>query len=174
VGNAAISQTITVPSLDQIARPTLSFWYRVYSYDVLYSERLKRFVDTFEVSVYDPAAPAPELLFRTGNVTNRYGVLYDSGWQFATVDLRPYAGRTVQLSFANYNREDNLFNTWSFVDNVQVQDWPYSERHYLPLFLSKIPARGQGPATGAAAAETTVVPFAEAADSLPEALRSKR
>jgi hypothetical protein len=148
VGNAVISQTITVPSLDQIVRPTLSFWYRVFSYDVLYSERLKRFIDTFEVSIYDPATGGPaDLLLRTGNVTNRYGVLYDSGWQFTALDLRPYAGRTVQLSFASYNREDNLFNTWSFVDDIQVQDWPYSHRGYIPLFL----AGSTAVATGAGA-----------------------
>ena len=166
VGNAAISQTITVPPLSQVARPTLAFWYRVLSYDVLYSERLKRFVDTFEVTVSDPApGSVPDLLFRTGNVTNRYGTLYDSGWQFITLDLRPYAGRTVNLTFANHNREDNLFNTWSFVDVIQVRDWPYAERRYLPLVAIK-------PAASAAAA--TEEPFAAAAESVPPALRSKR
>ncbi|MCX6031067.1 MAG: hypothetical protein NT169_17440 [Chloroflexi bacterium] len=167
VGNAAISQTITVPALTQVARPTLAFWYRVYSYDVLYSERLKRFVDTFEVSVGDPATGStPDLLLRTGNVTNRYGALYDSGWQFAALDLRPYAGRTVNLTFTNYNREDNLFNTWSFVDAIQVQDWPYGERRYLPLVASK--------AAESVAVSTAIESVAAAADNLSPSVRSKR
>ncbi len=163
VGSATITQTVVAPPSDQVARPTLAFWYRIFSYDVLYSERLQRFVDTFEVSVYDPTAGTEaDLLLRTGNVTNRYGSLYDSGWRLATLDLRRYAGKTVQLIFANYNREDNLFNTWSYVDSIQVQDWPYSERRYLPLVVG-------GPAGNAvpqSAGLPAVIP--------PEAPRGKR
>jgi hypothetical protein len=146
VGSATISQTITVPGVSEVARPTLAFWYRVFSYDVLYSQRLQTYVDALEVSIFDPVRQSSALLLRDGNNTNVYGSLYDSGWRFATLNLRPYAGQTVQLIFSNYNRVDNLFNTWSFVDNIQVQDWPYNERRYLPLIPGGRPPVAQAAA----------------------------
>jgi len=132
VGNAMIKQTIVVPPLTQVAKPTLSLHYRVFSYDVVYSQRLKRYVDTFEVSLYDAQGQPLKLLLRDGNTTDEWGTLHDTGWRTARLDLTSYAGQTVQLAFANYNREDNLFNTWSFVDDIQVQDWPFNQRSYLP------------------------------------------
>ncbi|PKO23437.1 MAG: hypothetical protein CVU38_04065 [Chloroflexi bacterium HGW-Chloroflexi-1] len=166
VGNAAISQTLTVPPLDQVARPTLVFWYRVFSYDVLYSQRLQRYVDAFEASLDDATGQPLVLLLRDGNATNEYGTLHDTGWKAVMLDLTPYAGRTVQLVFANYNREDNLFNTWSFVDGIQVQDWPYNQRRHLPLVTG-----GQGAAAAAAAAATAIQPQIAPAIGVPEGKR---
>ena len=156
VGNAAIAQTIAVPARSQVARPTLSFWYRVLSYDVLYSVRLQRYVDDLEVWLYDTAGEPLALLLRDGNPTEQYGALYDSGWRFATVDLSQYAGQTVQLVFANYNREDNLFNTWSFVDQVQVQDWPFNRQHFLPLMSRPRSALAAGEGLGVEAGPPTL------------------
>ena len=150
VGSATISQTLAVPPFDQVARPTLVFWYRTLSYDVLYSQRLQRYVDTFEVTINDAAGQPLALLLRDGNPTDTYGALYDTGWKTIALDLAPYAGQTVQLVFANYNREDNLFNTWSFVDSIQVQDWPYNQRRHMPLVTG-----GKGAAAGASAASAT-------------------
>jgi hypothetical protein len=147
VGNATILQTIRIPALTDVARPTLAFSYRVLTYDVLWSERLQRYVDDLEVSIRDTNGQQLALLLRAGNPTSSYGVLYDTGWRYVTFDLSPYAGQTVQLAFANHNREDNLFNTWSFVDNIQVQGWPYNRHVYLPLTL--------GGNAGASAAPTT-------------------
>jgi hypothetical protein len=110
----------------------------VFSYDVVFSQRLQRYVDALEVSLTELTGQSVALLLRAGNPSQEYGTLYDSGWQMATIDLTPYAGRTLVLRFSNYNREDNLFNTWSFVDGIQVQDWPFSQLRYLPL------ARGAG------------------------------
>jgi hypothetical protein len=149
VGNATILQTIKIPALTDVARPTLAFSYRVLTYDVLWSERLQRYVDDLEVSIRDTNGQQLALLLRAGNPTSSYGVLYDTGWRYVTFDLSPYAGQTVQLAFANHNREDNLFNTWSFVDNIQVQGWPYNRHVYLPLTL--------GGGAGASAAQTTPV-----------------
>lgn len=131
VSSATISQTLRVPDLNQALRPTLSFWYRVFTYDVMYSEWLRRYVDSFDVTLHDTSGTQLALLLRDGNPTQTYGVLYDSGWQRALIDLTPYAGQTVQLVFANHNRHDNLFNTWSYLDDVQVRDWPFSYRVYL-------------------------------------------
>ncbi len=131
VSSATISQTLRVPDLNQAQRPTLAFWYRVFTYDVMYSEWLKRYVDTFDVTLHDTSGTQLALLLRDGNPTQTYGVLYDSGWKRALIDLTPYAGQTVQLVFSNHNRHDNLFNTWSYLDDVQVRDWPFSYRIYL-------------------------------------------
>lgn len=133
VDSATISQTLRVPDLSQVARPTLSFWYRVFTYDVMYSERLQRYVDTFEVTLNDLTGQPRALLVRDGNPTRTYKVLYDTGWKQVLVDLHAYAGQTVQLVLANYNRHDNLFNTWSYVDDIQVGDWPYSHRVWLSM-----------------------------------------
>ena len=160
VGDATIQQTIKIPALTDVARPTLAFWYRVLSYDVLWSERLQRYVDDLEVSLRDTSGQQLVLLLRAGNPTNSYGTLYDTGWRYVTFDLGPYAGQTVQLAFANHNREDNLFNTWSFVDNIQVQDWPYNQRVYLPLTV--------GGGAGASAAQTTPADANEKPAASPE------
>ena len=51
VGSATISQTVRIPTLDQVRRPHLRFWYRVLTYDVTYSQRLQRYVDALEVTL---------------------------------------------------------------------------------------------------------------------------
>ena len=158
VGDATIQQTIKIPTLTDVARPTLAFWYRVLSYDVLWSERLQRYVDDLEVSLRDTNGQQLALLLRAGNPTSIYGTLYDTGWHYVTVDLGQYAGQTVQLAFANHNREDNLFNTWSFVDNIQVQDWPYNQHVYLPLTLGGGAAASAAQAAPADANEKPAAP----------------
>lgn len=159
VGSATVSQTLRVPELNQVHQPTLAFWYRVFTYDVIYSERLQRYVDTFDVTLLDATGQQIALLLRDGNSTQNYGSLYDTGWKRALIDLSPYAGQTVQLVFANHNRHDNLFNTWSYLDEVQVRDWPFSYRGYLPAIV------GGGAASGAAVsvapAATSTLPNAE-------------
>lgn len=146
VGSATITQTIRVPEAGQFARPTLVFWYRVQTYDVMYSERLQRYVDTLDVSMYDLAGQPLALLLRDGNPTKDYKVKYDTGWKQAALDLSGFAGQTVQLVFANFNRHDNLFNTWSYVDNVQVRDGAMPYRQYVGWLLGG----GAGPLAAAA------------------------
>jgi hypothetical protein len=145
VGYAMITQTVTIPSLDELTRPMLTFRYRVFTYDVLYSESYQRFYDSLDVALYDVTGQPLALLLRDGNTTSEYGKLYDTGWRLAMLDLRPYAGLTVQLVFANYNRNDNRYNTWSFVDDIQV---PESQRCYLPAVDG---ARASALSAGAAA-----------------------
>jgi len=153
VGHATIAQTIQVPSLNQVPDLTLSFRYRVLSWDVMYSPTYKRDQDTFEVWANDAAGRPLALLLRAGNPTDKYGkqlaAPYDTGWQQAFIDLTPFAGQTVQLTFANHNRYDNLFNTWSYVDDIRLQGWPYSYSYFLPLVMGG----GAGQAAAAASAE---------------------
>ena len=147
VGSATISQTVRIPALDQVRRPHLRFWYRVLTYDVMYSQRLERYVDTLDVTLYDGQGNEIALLLRAGNPTSTYGALYDTGWHLANIDLSPYAGQTVQISFANWNRHDNLFNTWSFVDGIQIRD---RVNTYLPFIQRN--ADGSGASVSAAGA----------------------
>jgi hypothetical protein len=168
VGSAAIRQTIRIPDANQMREPRLQFWYRVQTYDVMFSPRLGRHVDTLDVSLLGEQGNEIALLLRDGNPTDEWGKLYDTGWKFGNIDLRPYAGRTVTLSFANWNRNDNLLNTWSFVDRIQIRD---PLRSYLPL------AQGAGAAATAAfeapAGEQPAVPAAESAEEPagPESIR---
>jgi hypothetical protein len=122
VGSATIKQQVTIPEASQVQSPCLRFWYRVQTYDVIYSERLGRVVDTLDVTLSDGEGKELALLLRAGNPTNNFGELYDTGWQFASIDLKPFAGQTVYLAFANWNRHDNLLNTWSFVDDIRINE----------------------------------------------------
>ncbi|MCD6291099.1 MAG: hypothetical protein J7M34_11395, partial [Anaerolineae bacterium] len=131
VGAAVISQTITVPSLTMGSQPHLSLWYHIFTYDVMYSENRKRYYDTFEVTIVD--GDEEYLVLRDGNPTQEYGQLKDLGWKFATIDLRRFAGHTITIRLSNYNRWDNLLNTWTFVDDVEVRSWGKSPHCYLPL-----------------------------------------
>jgi hypothetical protein len=51
-----------------------------------------------------------------------------------TLDLTPYAGKTVVLELHNANRQDWSYNTWTYVDSVQVVNQPVRVyKTYLPL-----------------------------------------
>lgn len=148
-GCAVMSQPITVPGPDQVQRPRLLLWYRILTYDVLYSKRLQDYGDFLDVKLMDGEGNLVARLLRAGNPTDMFGQLYDTGWQLGTFDLRAYAGWSGVLTIANCNgpekAPDNLFNTWSYVDNVQIVE---DHALYLPLV-------SQETSTGAAAGETT-------------------
>jgi hypothetical protein len=131
VGAAVISQTVTVPAANMGGQPRLSLWYRILTYDVMFSERYQRYYDTFEVTIVDGGQEY--LILRDGNPTQNYGQLVDLGWKFAVVDLDRFAGRTITIRLSSFNRWDNRFNTWTFVDDVQVRSWANGPRLYLPL-----------------------------------------
>lgn len=144
---ATISQVVAIPPLSQVQWPVLTFWYRVKTYDVMYSQTRQRFGDTFDVKLCAVGTPCTGpydgaelvLLLRDGNPMNSVvwwelykpsPPLYDTGWKFATIDLRPYAGQTLQFVFANENRIDNMFNTWSYVDDIRIVE---RSRIFAPL-----------------------------------------
>ena len=155
VGDATIMQAIRVPDAEQMLHPTLVFWYRVLTYDVMYSKVCQGGVcDTFDVTVDD--GNGVNLLLRAGNPTTKYKVLYDTGWQLAKLDLSLFAGQTVQLQFSNWNRHDNKFNTWSYVDDVRLMDWPLYGA-YLSMLM------------GGSGVGTASVTGAETHDSAPAA-----
>ena len=160
-GCATISQALNIPGLEQVKQPRLRFWYRVLTYDVMYSVRLQSYVDTLEVKLTDAKGQQIALLLRAGNPTDTYKVLYDTGWRLLDANLKDYAGLKVNLLFANCNgpqngNPDNMYNTWSYVDSVEIYD---SSWLHLPL-LSRSSA---GNLSAAAAAEGAPAAPGEAA-----------
>jgi hypothetical protein len=64
--------------------------------------------------------------------------------------LSPYAGRTITIEMHNANRRDWAYNTWTYVDNVQLINQPtLLYRVNLPLVVSGM-TLGQSPPSPAA------------------------
>ena len=113
VGSAWIEQTVFVPS---IPSPELSFRYRIFTYDV--NETHGNKYDLFDVKINN------SLKFRDAN-TNPNNVTCDFErdleWRYGTVSLdqrgKPY---TITIRFENWNRPDGWFNTWTYIDDVQI------------------------------------------------------
>jgi len=45
----------------------------------------------------------------------------DLGWKWSTYDLAPFQGQEITLRFENVTRVDGWYNTWTYVDDVQIQ-----------------------------------------------------
>lgn len=122
-GLAAVEQTFNLPADVR----QLTFKYVIWSQDV----SLGLTYDRFEVYVND------ELAFADGNQINDLGCdkwrrvpgpenprgaaePSTSGWAIGTIDLSPYAGQDVVVSFRNYHRIDGWYNTYTYVDAIAV------------------------------------------------------
>jgi hypothetical protein len=58
--------------------------------------------------------------FRVPGIENpRNGQI--NGWATGMIDLNPYRGTTVTVSFRNYNRLDGWYNTYTYLDNVHIE-----------------------------------------------------
>jgi hypothetical protein len=137
LGYGQVSQTFGVP---RTGTPRLSFYYRIFSFDELDNGIYDSF-DVYIDNVLDGAPPI--LILRDGSTDEKHdddcdgSDLDDTGWRNSpefdlsaisdgsggTVD---YRGKTVQLSFYVYSRElpprtVGWFNTWVYLDNVQVK-----------------------------------------------------
>jgi hypothetical protein len=109
VGEAWMKQSFKVP---QTVSPTLSLRYRIFSHDL-------DSYDFFQVSIDgDP-------VFRDGNtewnVSSCDGEVWDSGERPWELDLSPYIGKRIELSLHNVNGEHEWYNTWTYVDDVEVR-----------------------------------------------------
>ena len=109
---ARVYQTMRIPSGGQSA---LRFWYRVVSQDTIR-------VDFLRVLLRNEGGNDLEEILRVGSLTYGCGKPpWDSGWQQASFSLDGYQGQQVQLCFENHlTNKDAWFNTWSYVDDVQV------------------------------------------------------
>lgn len=119
IGEAYVAQTIAVPS----GGGTLSFWYRVFTQDVIHGPSSGDLYDSFDVYVNVLDDPG-HLVYRDGNTDpNRAGCenpTIDLGWKNASVNLGAYAGQSVTLYFADENRRDDSLNTWTYLDDVSM------------------------------------------------------
>ena len=134
---SGVSQTIAVPRLEVVAEPTLEVWYRVRTYDQITTTSTIwnqlcpinppppfRLVDSFDVTAQPTGVVQPDVLLRDGNRLPQFPVPIeqrDLGWKLATIDMTPYAGRTVTLDFSSHNRLDNRFNTWTDVTGIRLR-----------------------------------------------------
>ncbi|HEY80000.1 MAG TPA: fibronectin type III domain-containing protein [Anaerolineae bacterium] len=138
VGSAAITQTIRIPGPDVFDRPTLTFWYRIRTYDTEFSERYQRLYDTLDVRL--KFGGDLSLVFRDGQpyadwLQNEGKELADLGWKLAFAPIpRNMIDETISISIENWNRNDGWFNTWTQVTDVRLWE-PYQ------VFLPQI-ARG--------------------------------
>ena len=99
--------------------------------------------DSFDINVRTQADQAPTLLLRDGNFDcASYNAYLDEHgippltdiWAEKALDLTPYAGQTVSIEMLNANRQDWSYNTWTFVDSVQVVNQPVRVyKTFLPL-----------------------------------------
>jgi hypothetical protein len=48
-------------------------------------------------------------------------ILRDSGWRKRTIDLSAYRGQNTTIEFQNHNRQDNFYNTWTYIDDITLE-----------------------------------------------------
>jgi hypothetical protein len=46
------------------------------------------------------------------------------GWALGSIDLTANKGHTITLYFRNYSRFDNYYNTYTYLDNIQLREVP--------------------------------------------------
>jgi len=112
LGGAWMEQTVLVPSAK--TSPTLSFWYNIFTHDKNYD--LSDPYDSFDVRINGVR------VFRDMNTTNPYKCdnLRNLGWRQKTINLSSYVGTYITIRFENWNRFDKWYNTWTYVDDVQI------------------------------------------------------
>lgn len=162
-GEAVLYQVVTLPSLDCDQGLALSFWYRIFSYDLAwgkpYGSATPTWLDTFEVWVQDRNGVDLGRLLLDGNfdpgpINTSNPKLFDLGWKHFSADLTPWAGQQVRLVFKVFNRWDKWYPTWVYLDDVRLL--PSAGRSvFLPLI------RGSGEARPGAPAPTQSLPNPE-------------
>jgi hypothetical protein len=122
VGHALAEQMFAVPD----NATALTFKYLIWTQDAAPDGKY----DRFEVYIND------QLIFEDGNDQNqglncdtwwrvpgpynpRGGVT--SGWATGLVPLTEYQGELITLSFRNYSRYDNWYNTYTYIDEVRLE-----------------------------------------------------
>ena len=132
LGYAAVEQIITVPDGPDVGQVELTFDYIIYSQDV---SPVVMADGNDQFAVYVTAGNNLQMLFEDNNRVNtnlsclnwrrvpgvenvRDGEI--DGWATGSVDLTAFAGMNVTLSFRNYNRLDGWYNTYTYLDNIQL------------------------------------------------------
>jgi uncharacterized repeat protein (TIGR01451 family) len=109
-GSAWMERTVFVPP----AYSELSFRYNIFTHDK--NSSLGDEYDSFDVTINGSR------FFRDANTTEPYKCknLRDLGWRSGTIDLNGYRGTYITIRFENWNRFDKWYNTWTYVDAVQI------------------------------------------------------
>jgi len=154
MGEAALVQTITLPSLVDVPSPVLTLHYHIFTYDVVQGSQgdgvittcTGRLFDSFDVDIYATDGAHLATLDRAGN--HRCWPFVPSLREFVgdpVYSLAPFAGRTVRLRLSNWNRQDSYYNTWTYIDDIRVINRPYAYRLALPTILSSSQSASIGP-----------------------------
>ena len=123
LGYVAVEQTFVVPH-DAIS---LTFKYIIWTQDASPQNRYD--YDLFEVWLSNERKFDDANRITTGLNCNtwrrvpgsenpRGGVT--SGWAQGSINLQPYRGQTVTVSFRLYSRYDNWYNTYVYIDDVKI------------------------------------------------------
>ena len=116
-----ISKSITVPSSNM---GRLNFFFQLQAYDSVD-------YDLFQISINNTIIDHTQLnIANTNNalVINTTGIgrrnqysayLVDAGWQQGSLNLAPYAGQTITVSFNTTFAADNIFRSWIKLDDIE-------------------------------------------------------
>jgi len=125
-GSAWGYQIVEVP---KTGTPMLNFWYRIFTYDVMWSDSHQCYYDYFDVYIQDIGGQTLEHILRDGYTDEwKEDTLQDLGWRRFRYDLSAYAGQTIRIYFANFNTPgatgDPGLNTYTYLDDVAIEgDW---------------------------------------------------
>lgn len=125
LGHAAAEQTFTVPQ-DATA---LTFKYIMWSQDASIKEKYDRFEVYLnsDLKFFDGNQVKQGLScgrwWRVPGPDNPRGG-QTNGWATGEIDLSAYIGQNITLSFRNYSRFDNWYNTYTYIDDVRIETSP--------------------------------------------------
>jgi hypothetical protein len=122
IGHAAIEQAFNLPP--NVDRLTFKYiiWSQDASTDVIY--------DRFEVYVNGNLEFHDGNQISTGLGCNNWRRVpgpenprggQTTGWATGEIDLGAYAGQAVTISFRNYSRYDGWYNTYTYIDSVNIE-----------------------------------------------------
>ncbi|MGB1249478.1 MAG: Ig-like domain-containing protein [Candidatus Promineifilaceae bacterium] len=135
-GFGELRQTISLPS----DATKVKLQYRVLTHDQIFANTSQRYFDTFEVYINDttisdtvrndrcinnravPGAVANGLVLCDGNpaAPTRDGIPANMGLQSIEIDISSVAGTNIDLILRVYNRVDSSYNTWVYLDNIEI------------------------------------------------------
>jgi len=144
VGNGRIWQTFSIPQIQDTAWITIQ--YHIVSQDIVrgstndYFDSFEIYLNTFpdvanqpsktdmiravrcDSELGQPIVPTESytnsLIFCDGRASS--SELQDLGWRSVKLDLSAYKGQVVTLYLANFSRWDGWDNTYTYIDNVEV------------------------------------------------------
>jgi hypothetical protein len=122
LGYAGVEQVFTVPQIPDGQSLHLDFQYVMYTQDGGSSDMF----DRFEIFIHDTSTN--RLVFSDGRAEQNVACanwyrIPPSNWQTGSIDLISpvdYRGKTVTVQFQNWSRTDHWYNTFTYLDNVEL------------------------------------------------------